>query len=62
MSTLNYVYHQDGPSWIGWLEESPDYRTQGVSLDELEENLRDLQKDLAGGEIPNVRRIGKLTI
>ena len=28
--------------WLGYLEEFPDYVTQGESLGELEENLRDL--------------------
>jgi predicted RNase H-like HicB family nuclease len=28
--------------WLGYFEEFPDYMTQGESLAELEENLRDL--------------------
>jgi predicted RNase H-like HicB family nuclease len=38
--------------WIGYLEEYPDYLTQGNSLDELRENLRDINADLASGAIP----------
>ncbi len=48
--------------WIGYLEEFPDSMTQGESLEELEENLRDLYKDLAGGLIPSVRRVAELAV
>jgi hypothetical protein len=36
--------------------------TQGESLGELEENLRDLYRDLTSGEIPGIRRITELSI
>jgi len=42
--------------WLGYLEEYPDYMTQGESLAELEENLRDIHTDVASGVIPCVRR------
>ena len=48
--------------WLGYFEEFPDYMTQGESLGELEENLRDLYKDLVSGEIPGVRRVAELTL
>lgn len=46
---------QDGDFWIGYLEEYPDYLTQGMSHDELEENLRDIYFELQSGNIPCVR-------
>jgi predicted RNase H-like HicB family nuclease len=33
--------------------EFPDHLTQGETLAELEENLRDLYRDLTSGEIPD---------
>ncbi|MFQ3169778.1 MAG: putative RNase H-like HicB family nuclease [Limisphaerales bacterium] len=60
MSALRYVYWQDGESWIGHLEEFPDYETQGSTKGDLEEHLRDLYKELTSGAIPNVRRVGEL--
>ena len=48
--------------WLGYFEEFPDYLTQGETLSDLEENLRDLYKDLTSGEIPGVRRVAKLTL
>jgi len=44
MKTLRYVQWRDGELWLGHLEEFPDYWTQGESLEELEENLRDIYR------------------
>jgi len=62
MSGIRYVYWQDGSFWIGYLEEFPDYMTQAESLEELQENLRDLLQDLTGGHIPGARRVAELTV
>jgi hypothetical protein len=40
----------------------PDYMTQGTSLPDLQEHLRDLLSDLTSGEILGVRRVAELTI
>jgi hypothetical protein len=48
--------------WLGYLEEYPDYLTQAETVQELEENLRDLYRDLTSGEIPGIRRVGELTL
>ena len=42
MSTAKYVHWQHGEMWLGYFEEYPDYMTQGESLAELQDNLRDL--------------------
>lgn len=62
MSTVRFVHWQDGGMWLGYLEEFPDYLTQGESLAELEDNLRDLYKDLTSGEIPGIRRVSELSL
>ncbi|MBI4674389.1 MAG: hypothetical protein HY741_22320 [Chloroflexi bacterium] len=46
MTAIKYVYWQDEDMWIGYLEEYPDYWTQGETLEELEENLRDIAREL----------------
>ena len=61
MRTARYIHWQDGEMWLGYFEEFPDYITQGESLDDLLENLRDLFKDLTGGQIPGVRKAAELT-
>lgn len=62
MEKKKYVYWQDGDMWIGYLEEYPDYMTQGKTLEELEENLRDIYKELNSGNIPCVRRVAELEV
>jgi hypothetical protein len=46
-----FVYWQAEGFWIGYLEEFPDYPTQGESLEDLRSHLRDLHADLRGGHI-----------
>ncbi len=48
--------------WVGYLEEYPDYMTQGETLNELKENLRDLYKDFTDGAIPCVRKVAELEV
>ncbi len=47
---------------LGYFEEFPDSLTQGETLEELKENLRDLYKDLTSEEIPSIRRVAELPI
>ncbi|MCC6365678.1 MAG: type II toxin-antitoxin system HicB family antitoxin [Bryobacterales bacterium] len=62
MSTARYLRWQEGEMWLGYLEQYPDYVTQGESLSDLEENLRDLYRDLGSGEIPGIRTVAELVM
>ncbi len=62
MKSIRYVHWQDGDMWLGYLEEFPDYMTQGETVAELEENLRDIYADLTGGAIPCVRKVAELQV
>ena len=62
MEKTKFVYWRDGNMWVGYLEEYPDYMTQGETLDELKENLVDIYKDLTSGTIPCVRRVAELEV
>lgn len=42
--------------------QTPDYMTQGETLEELKENLKDIYTDLASGYIHSVRRVAELEI
>lgn len=42
--TLTLLYWQDGEWFIGRLKERPDVFSQGRTLEELEENIRDALK------------------
>jgi hypothetical protein len=50
MKGSRFVHWQEGRQWLGYREEFPDYLTQGESLEDLKQHLRDLQADLSGYE------------
>ena len=62
MSTVKYVSWQDGDMWLGHLQDYTDYWTQGESLDDLKDHLRDLYADISSGEIPGIRKVDDLVI
>ena len=62
MDTMRYIYWEDDGMWLGYLEEFPDYMTQGITKEELEENLRDIHRELSSGVIPAPRRVGELVL
>jgi len=62
MKTTKFTYWQDGDYFLGFLNDYPDYQTQGTSKDELLSNLRDLLADLESGEVPYVRKVEDLVV
>ena len=62
MRNVKYTFWQDGEFFLGYLNEYPDYWTQGISKDELLENLRDVLTDLESGEIPVVRKVEEMAV
>jgi predicted RNase H-like HicB family nuclease len=52
MEKISFVYYQENAMCVGWLEEYPDYRSQGETLDELKENLKDIYEEINSGKIP----------
>jgi predicted RNase H-like HicB family nuclease len=60
MNAIKYIYWQDENMWLGYLEEYPDYWTQGETMAELEENLRDVYQELTSERIPYIRRLAEL--
>ena len=62
MKTISFTYWRDGDAWLGYIDDFPDYLTQGESLDDLKEHLVSLHHDLTSGEIPAIRRHGELTL
>ena len=40
-ATFTAVFEQDGDWWVGYVEELPGANTQGATLDEARENLRE---------------------
>ncbi len=62
MNTIKIVYWQDEGMWIGHLQDYPDYMTQGKTMEELMENLKDIHTDITGNRIPSVRKVGELIL
>ncbi|MFN8499948.1 MAG: type II toxin-antitoxin system HicB family antitoxin [Anaerolineae bacterium] len=44
MDVVKIVYWEEDGVWLGYLQEYPDYWTQGGTLDDLKEHLRDLAR------------------
>ncbi len=62
MKRLKFTYWQDGEFFIGFLNDYPDYQTQGLTKEELVANLKDLLKDIESGEIPYIRKVEELVV
>ena len=62
MKTIQYTFWQDGEFFIGYLNEYPEYQTQGYSKEELLENLKDLLRDIESGEIPFIRKVEEMEV
>ena len=62
MKTAKFTFWQDGDYYLGFLNEYPDYQTQGMSKEELVENLKSLLVDLESGEIPYIRKVEDLVV
>lgn len=62
MQTVKFVYWEEGGVWIGYLQEYPDYWTQGETLDDLKDHLRDVYQDLTSGEMPGIRKVDELVV
>lgn len=62
MEKLKYVFWQDEKMWLGYLEEYPDYMTQGKTENELIDNLKDIYAELNSGNIPCVRKVAEMEV
>ena len=62
MKTIKYTFWKDEEFFIGFLNDYPDYETQGLSKEELLENLKSLLIDIESEEIPFIRKVEELAI
>jgi len=51
---LKYTYEMDDDFFVGYLDDYPEYPTQGENLEDFEENLQDIYKLIQDGtlEVP----------
>jgi predicted RNase H-like HicB family nuclease len=62
MQTTQFVYWEEDGAWLGYLHEYPDYWTQGETLDDLKDHLRDVYADLTSGDLPGIRKMDELAL
>jgi predicted RNase H-like HicB family nuclease len=62
MYTVRFVYWEEDGAWLGYIQDYPDYWTQGETLDDLKEHLRDLYRDLTDGHLSGIRRVDDLVV
>ena len=51
-TTLNMVYWRGEHFWLGKLVDHPEIMSQGETLEELEENLRDAWREMLLDDVP----------
>ena len=59
---VKIVVWEEEDAWLGYLQEYPDYWTQGKTLKELKTHLHDLYLDITSGEISGIRKVEELVI
>ena len=62
MLTVKVVIWEEEGGWLGYLQELPDYCTQGDTQEDLKDRLKDLYYDITGGTIPGIRRVEDLVL
>lgn len=62
MRNLEFTYWKDDDFFIGFLNDYPDYRTQGENKNDLIKNLKSLLVDIESGEIPYIRHVEELVV
>ena len=58
---FTYWVESDG-THLGFLNEFPDHWTQGTTLEDLKEHLRDLHDMFSTEQIPGIRRVATLDV
>ena len=59
---LNMVYWKNETFWVGKLLEHPEIMTQGETLEELEENIKDAYLLITMEDVPENHKIKKLEL
>jgi predicted RNase H-like HicB family nuclease len=62
MRNVKYTFWQDGEFFLGYLNDYPDYWTQGTSKEDLMDSLKDLLVDLESGEVPFIRKVEEMAV
>jgi len=61
-TTMTMIYWKAEKYWLGKLLEHPEIMTQGETLAELEENIKDAYLLMAMDEVPEEHKMKEITI
>ena len=59
---LQMIYWKGGKFWVGKLLEHPEIMTQGETLEELEENMKDAYMLMALEDVPDAHEVKELEL
>ncbi len=59
---LNMIYWKGDKFWVGKLLEHPEIMTQGETLEELEDNMRDAYIMMTMEDVPEKYKVKKLEL
>jgi predicted RNase H-like HicB family nuclease len=62
MHTIKIVLWEDNGAWLGYLQDYPDYQTQGETPEDLREHLKDLYQDVTSGALRGIRKVEDLVV
>ncbi len=61
-SKMTLIYWKGKKFWLGKLLEHPEIMTQGETLEELEENIKDAYLMMAMEDVPQEHKVKKIAI
>ena len=59
---MTMIYWKGEKFWLGKILEHPEIMTQGETLEELEENIKDAYMSMAMDEVPEEHQIKEIAI
>ena len=59
---LTMIYWKGDRFWLGKLLDHPEIMTQGESIEELEENLKDAYRMMLMDDVPEQHEIKEITL
>jgi predicted RNase H-like HicB family nuclease len=62
MTTKFTFWQEDDGKFLGFLNDYPDHWTQGESLQDLKEHLRDLHDTFSGDVISGIKKVDELEL
>jgi len=59
---MNMIYWKSSKFWLGKLLEHPEIMTQGKTLEELEENIRDAYLMMVMDDVPEEHKTKEISL